>query len=305
MKTGKTTTNLLQNALAAGRAIPAFNIPYLPMMEPVVDAIKDADTVAMVAVARLEWVKFEARGIEPVYRAYERHADPDYVRIHLDHTPVIDEDGLRIDFEAEIQQALALGYQSVMIDGSRLPFEENVAATARAVAIAHAAGVPVEAELGAVMGHEANPNLSYEEILRTRAGFTNPEEAATFVQRTGCDWLSIAFGNIHGAVSEALRDQPKVAGRLDVEHLAAIWKRVNIPLVLHGGSGIPRDNVQAAVRQGIAKVNVGTDIRQVYERTLRETAGEAAAQKAVYRRTRELLADYFAIEGLRTTLVGR
>ena len=323
------TNEIVRRAAELKVAIPAFNIPYLPMMEPVVRATRDEDTFSLLAVARLEWIKFESGSMAAVRREYERFADSEHVRLHLDHIPVIDEDDQRVDYIANIREALDLGYESVMIDGSRLPFDENVAATARVVEAAHAAGVPVEAELGAVLGHEAEPSMSYEEIVATRAGFTDPEEAARFVRESSCDWLSVAFGNIHGHVSKALRDKEKVAARLDIEHLERIRAGAQVPLVLHGGSGISTEMLQEAVRAGIAKVNVGTDIRQVYERTLRQSGGGAggeagdagaragtggpaggdpaiaAAREAVYERTRELIREHFRISGMAGRLLGR
>ena len=101
-----------------------------------------------------------------------------------------------------------------MVDGSRLPFTKNVDATKRVADMAHTAGIPCEAELGAVLGHENGPRPSYEELFSTGKGFTNPEEAYRFVESTGCDWLSVAVGNVHGAISGALKDQKKVEARL-------------------------------------------------------------------------------------------
>jgi fructose/tagatose bisphosphate aldolase len=138
---------------------------------------------------------------------------------------------------------------------------------------------------------------SYEEIFASRRGFTRPEEATRFVRETGCDWLSVAVGNIHGAISGALKDQKKVEARLDIEHLRALRAACGVPLVLHGGSGVRHDSVLAAIRAGIAKVNVGTEIRQVYEQALKAGASAAAAENAVYDRTSELLRDYFGIAG--------
>ena len=196
-----------------------------------------------------------------------------------------------------VREALALGYESVMVDGSRLSLEENIRATREVAELAHAAGVPCEAELGAVMGHESGPMPSYEEIFASRRGFTRPEEAARFVRESGCDWLSVAVGNIHGAISGALKDQKKVEARLDIEHLNALRAACGVPLVLHGGSGVRHESVLAAVGAGIAKVHVGTEIRQVYEQAVKAGAPAAAAEKAVYDRTTELLRDYFRIAG--------
>jgi fructose-bisphosphate aldolase class II len=282
--------------------IPAFNVPYLPMVEPVVRAVVDLDSFALVETARLEWLKFEAGGPADVMDEFLKWHSPAHVRIHLDHVPVVDEDGQRVDYLSIIQEAIALGYQSVMVDGSRLDLEGNIAATQGVVELAHAAGIPCEAELGAVLGHEAGPLPPYEELFASGMGFTDAEEAARFVRETGCDWLSVAVGNVHGAISGALRDRKKIAARLDLDHLDRLRQVTSVPLVLHGGSGVERQALLAAVQRGIAKVNVGTEIRQAYERTLRESGSVASAQDAVYERTGWLIRDYFGIVGIRGLL---
>lgn len=292
----------LRRANARGLVVPAFNIPYLPMMEPVIRAVADEDVFALIETARLEWYKFEAQGPEAIRDSFKLHARPGCVRLHLDHIPVIDEDGERVDYRAEIARALALGYQSVMIDGSRLDLDANIAATREVVEMAHAAGVPCEAELGAVLGHEAGPLPPYDELFASGRGFTRVDEARRFAQETGCDWLSVAIGNIHGAVSGALKDQKKVEARLNLEHLDKLREATGIPLVLHGGSGVRRADVLEAFRRGIAKINIGTEIRQAYEQAI--SGGDvAAAQQAVYARTRWLLHDHFVLSGTRGQIV--
>lgn len=289
---------------ARGMTIPAFNIPYLPMLKPVVQAIVEADCFALIAVARLEWIKFHAHSPAAVMAEYLEWARTGYTAIHLDHVPAIDEDNLVVDFEPIIRDALAAGYQSVMIDSSRLPLTQNIAATRRVVELAHAAGVPCEAELGAVLGHEAGPLPPYDELFASGKGFTSVAEAQRFVCETGCDWLSVAIGNVHGAVSGVLKDQKKVEARLNIEHLTALREATGVPLVLHGGSGVRREDVLAAIQHGIAKINIGTDIRQPYEATMRLTNDIEAARQAVYERTLLLLRDYFAMAGSRTALQG-
>ena len=152
-------------------------------------------------VARLEWEKFASGSPEAVAEEFRRHQDPEHVRLHLDHVPVIDEDQRAVDYLPILRRAIAAGYQSVMVDGSRLSLEENIRATRAVAELAHAAGIPCEAELGAVLGHEAGPLPPYEELFASGRGFTDPEEAARFVRESGCDWLSVAIGNIHGAIS--------------------------------------------------------------------------------------------------------
>jgi ketose-bisphosphate aldolase len=298
------TNDIMKNALTAGLTVPAFNVPYLPMAEPVIRAVVDQDCFALIATARLEWFKFEAQGPAAVVQEFMKWNQPDYVRIHLDHVPVIDEDNQKVDYLPTIRQAIDLGYQSVMVDGSRLDLDGNIAATRQVVEMAHQAGVACEAELGAVMGHEAGPLPPYEELFESGMGFTGIQEAQRFVRETGCDWLSVAIGNIHGAVSGALRDQKKVEARLNLDHLEKLQQATRIPLVLHGGSGVKREYMLAAIKKGIAKVNVGTEIRQAYEVALRQTGSVTAAQDAVYGRTCWVLRDYFGLAGTRKVLVG-
>jgi ketose-bisphosphate aldolase len=293
---------IVQNAMNAGVAIPAFNIPYLPMLEPVVRAVVDQNSFALIETARLEWIKFEAGGPEVIAKEFFRWQVADHIRLHLDHVPAIDEDGQQVDYLEIIQQAIDLGYHSVMVDASRLALDENIAATRRVAEVAHKAGVPCEAELGAVLGHEAGPLPSYDELFASGRGFTKVEEASRFVAESGCDWLSVAIGNIHGAVSEGYKDQKKVAARLDLAHLEKLSQAVLIPLVLHGGSGIPQDYVLASFKKGIAKINIATEIRQAYESTLQSTSKVSAAQDAVYERTCQLIGEYFGLKDIQPLL---
>jgi ketose-bisphosphate aldolase len=297
--------SIIQNAYRSGVVVPAFNVPYLPMVKPVVHAVVDQDAFALVETARIEWLKFECRSAAAVMEEFVKWFVPDHVRLHLDHIPVIDEEGREVDYLPIIQEAIRLGYHSVMIDGSRLDLGSNIKATQRVVRLAHAAGVPVEAELGAIVREGGKPLLSYEQLFETGEGFTKVEDAVRFSRETGCDWLSVAIGNIHGTVSALLKDQKKTEARLNLELLERLHQATGIPLVLHGGSGVKRDYFLAAVKRGIAKVNVGFEIRSAYEVTLRASEGDiSAAQDAVYERTCWLLKDYFGIAGSRSSIVG-
>jgi fructose/tagatose bisphosphate aldolase len=186
-----------------------------------------------------------------------------------------------------------------MVDGSRLSLEDNIKATRQVVELAHAVGVPVEAELGAVMGHEAGPLPPYEELYASGLGFTSVVEAKRFVQETACDWLSVAIGNIHGAIAAGKKDQKKVEARLNLDRLEQLSTATGIPLVLHGGSGVKQEHVLSAMKKGIAKINVATEIRQPYEVALKETGSVVKAQQAVYDRTVWVLRDYLGIAGIR------
>jgi fructose-bisphosphate aldolase, class II len=291
------TAQIVQRANELGLTVPSFNTPYLPVMEPVVRALVDQDCFGLIAVARPEWIKFEAKSLAAIASEYAKCGQPSHTRLHLDHVPVIDEDHLQVEYMAILQEAIDLGYQSVMVDGSRLDLLGNIAATREAVELAHSAGVPCEAELGAVMGHETGPLPPYEELYASGKGFTDVTEAARFVSETHCDWLSVAIGNIHGAISGVARDQKKLEARLNLDHLEQLHRATGIPLVLHGGSGIKQEYLLGAVKRGIAKVNIGTEIRQAYESTMRDTGNVAAAQAAVYERACWMLRDYFGLAG--------
>jgi len=284
--------------------VPAFNIPYLPLMEAVADAVEELNIYAMAEVALPGIKRFEAKSFAAVAERY--FALPETKRAHLslhqDHVPVIDEEGQRVDWRALIREGLDLGYQSVMLDGSRLPLEENITVTAEAAAMAHERGVPLEAELGAVLGHEDGPLPPYDELFESGRGFTSPDEARRFVAETDVDWLSVAIGNIHGAITGAAKDRPKVRARLNIAHLQRLAEATRVPLVLHGGSGISDEDLRQAIRHGIAKINVGTQIRQVYEQTLAAGGDVSRAQAAVRESIRSLVTEGYRMRDTAATL---
>lgn len=291
---GRPIADIMRAAHVAGLAIPAFNIPHLPMMAGVVRALRETETFGLIAVARLEWMKFESRSLEAVAEEYGRQMDPRYTRLHLDHVPVLDEDQQRVDYRSILQAAIRAGYDSLMVDASRLPLAENIAATREAVEWGHAAGLPVEAELGAVLGHEAGPLPPYDELFASGRGFTDPAEARRFVAETGVDWLSVSIGNIHGAISGAAKSAKKVEARLSIPHLQTLRQAVSVPLVLHGGSGIQKRFVLDGMRNGIAKINVGTAIRQAYEAA---RSNPAAAEAAVFQAVRQVIVEELEVAG--------
>ncbi len=296
------TSEIVNKAWRKGIAIPGFNIPYLPMMAPVIEALRDTNSFGLVMVARLEWKKFESKSLEAISAEYQKLKDENHTRLHLDHIPVIDEDGIRVDFEENISRALDNGYESVMIDGSRLSLNENIECTRNIVEIAEKYNVPVEAELGAVMGHESGRMPSYDELFESKKGFTSPDDARRFVEESGTDWLSVAIGNVHGAISVAGKQEKKLEAKIDIEHLAKINKLAGVPLVLHGGTGIRRKYILESIKHGIAKINVATAIRQPYENAL--PRGVDVAQEAVYRAMLDLIKDELLIENSKDILFG-
>ena len=282
--------------------IPAFNIPYLPMMDPVVSALRDTGSFGLIEVARLEWEKFSSKSMQAIRDTYEKCKDERFTRLHLDHIPVIDEDHKLVDYLNIIKEAIELGYKSVMVDGSRLTLEENIAATRSVVELAHSSNIPVEAELGAVIGHEDGPMPSYEELFNSGQGFTDIQEARKFVKETNVDWLSVAFGSVHGAISKAKQNEKKVAARLDIEHLKELQSVASIPMVLHGGSGIQQQYILEAIQNGITKINIGTTIRQAYEQYMNESGSKAC--QAVYDSVCDLVKNELCVTGKANKITG-
>ncbi len=173
--------------------------------------------------------------METVKRAAANAQIP--IALHLDHCRTYE----------ECVAAIQAGYSSVMIDGSSLPFEENVALTKKVVDYARTLGITVEGELGKLVGEEGDLIVKGPEAAQT-----DPEEAREFVERTGVDCLAVSIGTQHGHYI--------AAPHLNIERLKAIKEAVDVPLVLHGGSGTPIDQVQEAIRNGIRKINVATDV---------------------------------------------
>jgi len=153
-----------------------------------------------------------------------------------------------------------------------------------------------------VLGHESGPPPSYEELFCTGKGFTRPEDAERLVKESDVDWLSVAVGNIHGAITGSYKDEDKVEARLNIEHFKKLKKTTGIPLVLHGGSGINRENILEAVQNGLSKLNIGTDLRHAYERSMRETDSVERAQEAVSQKMEYLIVEYYGIAGSKEKL---
>jgi fructose-bisphosphate aldolase class II len=274
------TNRIMATAKEKRVIIPAFNIPYLPMMSPTVQALVDTGAFGLIEVAYIEWLNFEVKSLEDVYTEYQTCKNARCTRLHLDHIPVISEVGVAVDYVEIISRAIEVGYESVMVDGSKVSLAENIAATRKIVEIAHKADIAVEGELGSILRLGSGPLPPYEELFASKQGFTDPEEAVKFVQATGVDWLSVSFGNIHGSISSVAKKDNKLAAKLDIEHLAKINRLLGIPLVLHGGSDIPKTYIHQSIQNGIAKINIGFVIRKAYEAV--KAISITKAQEAVY-----------------------
>jgi len=235
---------MLHEARAAGRAVPAFTTYTLESTRAIGAAAERTRLPVIIAAGSSS---FRGVGREPLAAAAlaAARAATVPVGVHLDHST---------DPE-EISACVALGYSSVMFDGSRLPFEENAAVTRAIVEQAHRAGAWVEAELAGVAGHEDTSSDAVAGEL------TDPAQAAEFVQRTGVDALAAAVGTVHGFTATPVH--------IDFARLRAIAAAVDVPLVLHGASGLDAAELRAAVAAGIAKVNINAELRRGYLGALR------------------------------------
>ncbi|MFF3658332.1 class II fructose-bisphosphate aldolase [Streptomyces olivochromogenes] len=243
------TGDLVTAAAGARTAVAAFNIITLEHVEAV---IAGAESVAAPVVLQVSEnaVKFRYGRLLPLARAAaaaaERASVP--VALHLDH---VQSDDL-------LRQASAAGFSSVMYDAARLPYEENLAATRAAADWAHAQGLWIEAELGAVGGKNGEPPLD----AHAPGARTDPAEARAFVADSGVDALAVAIGSSHAMTTRT--------AALDHERLKRLTAALGVPLVLHGSSGVPDGELSAAVAGGIAKVNVGTALNIAMTGAIRE-----------------------------------
>lgn len=241
--TGK---EILDHAHKNHYAVGAFNINNMEILQAVISAAEKEKSPVMVCTsegaikyAGIDYLSSMAR------LAAAKASVP--VCLHLDHGTTYE----------TIISCIANGWTSVMIDGSKFPLDENIAVTKEIVKIAHAAGVSVEAEIGRLSGVEDNVSVEERDSI-----YTNPHEAELFVKETGIDSLAIAIGTAHGKY--------KGVPKLDFDRLATIKKMLDMPIVLHGASGVPEDQIRKAVSLGINKINIDTDIRQAFTNGVHE-----------------------------------
>ncbi|HEY3018652.1 MAG TPA: class II fructose-bisphosphate aldolase [Solirubrobacteraceae bacterium] len=230
---------MLNEARAAGRAVPALTTYTLESTRAICAAAERTGLPVIVAAGSSSFRGVSRELLAASALAAARDAAVP-VGVHLDHST---------DPE-EIRACIALGYSSVMIDGSHLPFEDNVAITRSIVDEAHAAGVWVEGELGGLTGDE---DASSDAVA---GELTDPGQAKEFVVRTGVDALAPAVGTVHGFTSRPVR--------VDLPRLRAIAEATGVPLVLHGASGLRDDVLGSAIAAGVAKVNVNAELRRAY-----------------------------------------
>ena len=270
-----TTKEMFERSMKEHFAIGAFNINNMEFIQAITDAAEEAKSpvILQVSSSAIKYARMNYL-IKMVEAAVESTTIP--IALHLDHGP---------DFET-CKMCIDAGFTSVMIDGSKYDFEENVALTKQVVDYAHSKGVVVEAELGKLAGVEDDVNVADED-----AKFTSPDEAVKFVELTGCDSLAIAIGTSHGAYK--FKGEPKL--RIDI--LKEITDRLpGFPLVLHGASsvpqefvemcnkyggnipgakGVPEELLREAAKYGVCKINIDSDIRLAMTANIRECFTES------------------------------
>ena len=239
---------MIQKARAGGYAVPAFNAENLEMVQAIVAAASQMRSPVMIQTTPTTVKYLTLRQAVAMVRAEGEAADVP-VTLHLDHCE---------SFEG-VRDAVQEGYTSVMIDGSKLPYEENIALTRKVVEMAAARGVTVEAELGTVGGKEDGRSADI--------AYTDPAEAVDFFTRTGVDIFAVAIGTAHGFY----KGEPK----LNFELLATLRDKIDAPLVLHGGSGIPDEMIRRTIELGINKVNFATELRAAATKAVRSALEDA------------------------------
>ena len=269
-----TTKEMFKKSMEEGFAIGAFNVNNMEIIQAIIDAA-EAQKSPVILQASSSAIKYARMNylMKMVEAATQNSEIP--VAMHLDHGP---------DFET-CKMCVEAGFTSVMFDGSKYDFEENIRLTKEVVDYAHAHGVVVEAELGKLAGIEDDVNVSADDAM-----YTDPEQAKEFVERTGCDSLAIAIGTSHGAYK--FKGEAKL--RFDI--LAKIKEKIpNTPIVLHGAStvipelvetcnkyggnipgakGVPNEILNEASRLGVSKINVDTDLRLAMTASIRKVFAE-------------------------------
>ncbi len=237
---------VLRPAMKSHYGVGLFNTINMEMVNGVVNAAEKLRAPVMMGPAEILLGAADLAEVAAMVRSRAEKTDIPVV-LHYDHG---------LTFEKCIE-AIQLGYTSIMYDCSTAPYEENVRRVAEMVRIAHAAGVTVEGELGHVGDNEGAGRLE-----KPSDYYTDPEMARDFVERTGVDALAIAVGNAHGDY--------KFPPKLDFERIRKIAQTVDVPLVLHGGSGLSDDDFREAIRCGIAKINIFTDINKAQVRGMQK-----------------------------------
>lgn len=235
--------DLMAYAKKYHHVLPAFNTTNLEMTYAIAAGLMDAGLPGYIQISSNNLRLSNPRIIAEIARDAVRSSEIP-IGLHLDHGK---------SFE-DVKACVDAGFTSIMIDASHLPFEENVRESRRAAEYCHFYNIPVEVELGALKGKE-------EDIVNEGDCKTDPDMVADFVEQTGCDVLAVSVGNVHGL---CLNPQ------IDIPLLARIHEVCPVPLVLHGGSGIPKEVIWEAKKHGLIKINYGSDLRKEFIHTFGE-----------------------------------
>lgn len=242
-------TELLKKAEKGGYGVGSFSARNTFLIEYILKAAQETKSPVIVQISANEFNWFDVTAKEFAERFYDIHEQYEGEAVlHLDHTKDI----------SIIKDAIDAGFKSVMIDASQKSFEENICITKEVVEYAHAHGVQVEAELGKI-GATDKIETDNDECM-----YTDPEEAKEFVERTNVDTLAVSIGTAHGVY-------PVKNPKIDLDRLKDIRKEVDIPLVLHGGSGLPAETVKEAIKVsggGVSKINIATDLELAFLKSL-------------------------------------
>lgn len=233
-----TMKEMLETAQENGFAVPAFNAGTGQLLTAMMESAEEKQAPVIMAIHPDELSFLRDSFVESVI--YEANHSKVPVVLHLDHGATYE----------QILHAIQLGFTSVMIDGSHLPFEENIALTKKVVDAAHAVGVSVEGELGTIGNTGDSIEGGTTEII-----YTDPAAAKEYVERTGVDSLAVAIGTAHGIYPKGFKPE------LKLDLLKEIRKIVEVPLVLHGGSSNPDAEIAESVKLGISKINISSDIK--------------------------------------------
>ena len=229
--------DLMKYAEKYHHVLPAFNTTNLEMTYAIAKGLMEANLPGYIQISSNNLRLSNPDVIAMIARDAVKDAETP-IGLHLDHGKSF----------ADVKACVDAGFTSIMVDASHLPFEENVRESRRAAEYCHFYGIPVEVELGALQGKE-------EDVVNEEECKTDPDMVADFVERTGCDVLAVSVGNVHG-----LCLNPKI----DIPLLARIHEVCPVPLVLHGGSGIPKEVIWEAKKHGLIKINYGSDLRKEY-----------------------------------------
>lgn len=235
--------DLMEYAKRMHYVLPAFNTTNLEMTYAIARGLQEAKLPGFIQISSNNLRLSNPEVITTIAKDAVKDGDIP-IGLHLDHGKTFE----------DVKACVEAGFTSIMIDASHLPFEENVKECRRAVDYCHFYGIPVEAELGALQGKE-------EDIVNEGECKTDPDMVADFVAETGCDTLAVSVGNVHGL---CLNPQ------IDIPLLQKINELCAVPLVLHGGSGIPKEVIWECKRYGLIKINYGSDLRQQFIRTFGE-----------------------------------